>query len=114
MTNKIVADLPQGGNCKYEIKSKGTKVTVFLSVPTALGEVIGFKQVTLSGDQELINRKNKWFIKSEHLFTWAEIEKVGVYNMYYKLMEEARKSKRHLVEYHKDSILDIIWSKMQR
>ena len=115
MNKGIYAELPQMGmNCKYEIGAKGITVTTHLSVSNALGEVIGFTSVELSADQTLIQKKNQWFIKSEHLFTWAEIEKVGVYNLYYKLMNEARQSKRHLMEYHKDAILDIVWLKMQR
>lgn len=114
MKKGIFAELPQMGiNCKYEIKNTGIEVTTHLCVPKALGEAIGFSSVWLSADQTLIQRKNQWFIKSNHLFTWAEIEKVGVHNMYYKLMDEARQYKRHLMEYHKDAILENIWSKMQ-
>lgn len=115
MKKGIFAELPQMGmNCKYEIGAKGITVTTHLSVSNALGEAIGYSTVELSADQTLIQKKNQWFIKSKHLFTWAEIEKVGIYNLYYKLMDEARQSKRYLMEYHKDAILDIVWNKMQR
>ena len=115
MKKGIYAELPQMSmNCKYEIGVKGITVTAHLSVANALGKAIGYSTVELSADQTLIQQKKQWFIKSKHLFTWAEIEKVGVYNLYYKLMDEARKTKRHLMEYHKDAILDIVWSKMQR
>lgn len=115
MKKDIFVELPQMGiNCKYEIGAKCITVTTHLSVANALGKAIGYSTVELSADQTLIQKKNQWFIKSEHLFTWAEIEKVGVYNLYYKLMDEARQSKRHLMEYHKDAILDIVWNKMQK
>ena len=115
MKKGIYAELPQAGaNCKYEINAKGITVTVHLSVNSALGEAIDCTRVELSADQTLIQKKNQWFIKSTHLFTWSEIEKVGIYNLYYKLMNEARQSKRSLMEYHKDAILDIVWSRMQR
>lgn len=115
MKKGIYAELPQAGaNCKYEINAKGITVTTHLSINSALGQAIGYSVCQLNGDQTIIQLKNNWFIKSVHLFTWAEIEKVGVYNLYYKLMNEARQSKRHLMEYHKDAILEVIWSKMQR
>ena len=115
MNKGIYAELPQMGiNCKYEIGAKGITVTTHLSVANALGEAIGCSTVELSANQTLIQKKNQWFIKSKQLFTWAEIEKVGVYNLYHKLMDEARKTKRYLMEYHKDAILDIVWFKMQR
>ena len=115
MKKGIYAELPQAGaNCKYEINAKGITVTTHLSINSALGQVIGCSVCQLDDDQTIIQLKNQWFIKSVHLFTWAEIEKVGVYNLYYKLMDEARQSKRYLMEYHKDAILDIVWSKMQR
>lgn len=115
MKKGIYAKLPQAGiNCKYEIGAKGITVTTYLSISNTLGEAIGYTIVELSADQILIQKNNQWFIKSEHLFTWSEIEEVGIYNLYYKLMDEARQSKRYLMEYHKDTILEIIWSKMQR
>ena len=115
MKKGIFAELPQMGiNCKYEIGAKGITVTTHLSVANALGEAIGYSTVELSADQTLIQQKKQWFIKSKHLFTWAEIEKVGVYNMYNTLMDAARQSRRALQEYHKDAILNILWEKIQK
>lgn len=110
MKKGLFAELPQMGiNCKYEIGAKGIMVTTYLSIPNTLGEAIGYPIVNLSADQTLIQLKNQWFIKNEHLFTWSEIEEVGIYNLYYKLMNEARQSKRYLMEYHKNTILEITW-----
>lgn len=115
MKKGIFAELPQMGmNCKYEIGAKGITVTTHLSVSSALGEAIGFTSVELSADQALIQKKNHWFIKSEHLFTWTEIEKVGIYNLYNTLMDAAIQSRRALQEYHKDAILNILWEKIQK
>lgn len=115
MKKNLYAELPHaGGNCKYEINAKGIIVTTYLSVFNALGEIIGYPMVKLSADQILIKKKNQWFIKSVHLFTWKEVEEVGVYYLYYKLMDEARQSKRYLMEYHKDDILNNYWEKIQK
>ena len=115
MKKGIYAELPQAGaNCKYEINAKGITVTTHLSINSALGQVIGCSVCKLNDDQTIIQLKNQWFIKSVHLFTWAEIEKVGVYNMYNTLMDSARQSRRALQEYHKDAILNILWEKIQK
>lgn len=110
------ASLPQAGkSCIYELTCSGIRATHHLSVMSTLGEVIGFPVVGLSKDQTLVQRKNKWFIKSDHLFTWRELEEIGgPQNMCYKLLNEARVTKRHLMEYHKDAILKAVWDNIQR
>lgn len=111
----IKHDLPQAGiNAQYTIKGKGIEVTIHLCVPRVLGEVVLFHSVELSETLLLKKKGNQWFIVGNKLYTWSEIEDRGVYNLYYDLMDEARKVKRHLMEYHKETILQELWNKLQK